>query len=87
MKRKPLDTASRFDSDLDTQMSTLESEWRRAYEAAIAARAVYQGLATNPRVQAAQLDNARERLDRAEALKARVMVKIERLEDQLLSKE
>lgn len=70
--------------DLDTQMSTLEMEWRQGYEASIAARAEYQALAADCKADAGALDAARERLDRAEALKARIMTKIERLEDRLL---
>lgn len=70
--------------DLDTQMSHLESEWRQVYEASIIARAEYQALAANRQTKAAVLDAARERLDRAEAVKARIMTQIERLEERLL---
>jgi len=73
------------DLDLDAHMRDLELEWRRGYEASIAARADYQTLAADPKASAAALDAARERLDRAEALKARIMAKIERLEDRMLS--
>ncbi len=75
---------SSLDFDLDTQMNSLESEWRQAYESSIVARADYQSLAASPRADAAVLDMARERLDRAEALKARIMAKIERIEDNML---
>ena len=75
---------SSLDFDLDTQMNNLEHEWRQGYEASIAARAQYQALAANCKAKAAALDAARERLDRAEALKARIMAKIERLEEKLL---
>ena len=75
---------SNLELDLDAQMSSLELEWRQAYEASIAARAAYQALAAGPKANAAALDAARERLDRAEALKARIMAKIERLEDHML---
>jgi hypothetical protein len=44
-------------------MSSLETEWRRLYEASIVARV---------------------RLDRAAALKARIMAKLERLEEAML---
>jgi len=74
-----------LDRDLDTQMNDLELEWRQAYEASIAARGAYQALAADPKANADLIDAARERLDRAEALKARIMAKIERLEDRLLS--
>jgi hypothetical protein len=75
---------SGIDFDIDSQMHELEMEWRQAYETSIVARADYQSLALSPGANAELLDMARERLDQAEALKARVMVKIERLEDRLL---
>jgi hypothetical protein len=78
---------SSLDFDLDEQMSSLELEWRKGYEASIAARAAYQTLAGDRNAKADMLDAARERLDRAEAVKARVMAKIERLEDQILSRD
>jgi hypothetical protein len=73
--------------DLDTHMSNLEIEWRQAYESSIVARADYQSLAAAPRVNARLLDRARAHLDRTEALKARVMAKIERLEDRILGQD
>jgi hypothetical protein len=85
--RKRRTSMSSLDLDLDTQMNNLESEWRQAYETSIVARAEYQALAANPKANADLLDTARERLDRAEALKARIMAKIERLEDQMLSED
>jgi hypothetical protein len=75
---------SSLDFDLDTQMTSLELEWRVAYEDGMLARADYQSLAASKSANAERLDRARERLDRAEALKARIMGKIERLEDNLL---
>jgi len=51
------------------------------------ARAEYQSLAADPKAKTDPLDAARERLDRAEALKARIMAKIERLEDQMLGQD
>lgn len=73
-----------FDIDLDTQMNALESEWRQVYEDSIVARAEYQSLAAGRQASAELLDMARERLDRAEAQKSRIMVKIERLESRML---
>ena len=78
---------SSLDLDLDSQMNNLELEWRQAYETSIGARADYQTLSANPRANADLLDMARERLDRAEALKARIMGKIERLEDTMLGQD
>jgi hypothetical protein len=75
---------SSLDLDLDLHMNTLEQEWRQAYESSIVARADYQSLAASPKANADLLDMARERLDRSEALKARIMAKIERLEDSIL---
>jgi len=73
-----------FDFDLDTQMSSLEAEWRQAYETSIAACAELRLLGEAPAAKGAALKQASQRLERAEALKARVMAKIERLEDSLL---
>jgi hypothetical protein len=78
---------SSLDFDLDLNRNTLEGEWRQAYESSIVARADFQSLAASPKASAALLDHARERLDRAEALKARIMVKIERLEDTMLGRD
>jgi len=78
---------SSLDLDLDSQMNRLEFEWRQSYEASMIARAEYQALAADPKAKTDPLDAARERLDRAEALKARIMAKIERLEDQMLGQD
>lgn len=78
---------SSLDFDLDLHMNNLELEWRRAYESSIVARADYQSLAASPKSNADLLDAARERLDRSEALKARIMAKIERLEDRMLGQD
>jgi hypothetical protein len=78
---------SSLDLDLDARMNSLELEWRKAYESSIVARAEYQSLAANPKANADLLDLARERLDRAEAMKARIMKKIERLEDTMLGQD
>lgn len=77
---------SSLDFDLDMQMNSLEREWRQGYEASIVARADYQSLAADHAAEVKQLDMARERLERAEALKARIMAKIERLEHRVLDK-
>ena len=78
---------SSLDFDLDLHMNNLETEWRRAYESSIVARADYQSLADSPKAKAVLLDRARERLERSEALKARIMAKIERLEDTILGQD
>jgi predicted HD phosphohydrolase len=76
-----------FEFDFDTQIAHLESEWRQVYEDSIVARAEYQTLAATPNITAKPLDIARERLERVEALKASIMVKIERLEDRIIGHE
>jgi hypothetical protein len=76
---------SSLDLDLDTHMNNLETEWRQAYETLISARSDYQSLAASRDANADLLDMAHERMERAEALKARIMAKIERLEGSLLS--
>jgi hypothetical protein len=78
---------SSLDFDLDLHMNNLEQEWRQAYESSIVARADYQSLAASPKANADLLDMARERLDRSEALKARIMAKIERVEDSILGQD
>jgi hypothetical protein len=78
---------SSLDLDLDAHMNNLEMEWRQAYESSIVARADYQSLATAPKVNAKLLNGARERVERTEALKARIMAKIERLEDSILGQD
>jgi hypothetical protein len=69
--------------DLDGQLDNLELEWRLAYDASIVARAKYQELAARGSAGAELLDLARERLERSEARKSRVMARIERLEHRL----
>jgi hypothetical protein len=78
---------SSLDFDLDLHMNNLEQEWRQAYESSIVARADYQSLADSPKARAVLLDRARERLERFEGLKARIMAKIERLEDTILGQD
>jgi hypothetical protein len=78
---------SSLNLDFDTQMVDLEYEWRQAYEASVVARADYQSLAAGTAATAELLDMARERLDRAEAMKARIMAKIERLEDSIVGRQ
>jgi len=78
---------SSLDFDLDSRMNSLEQEWRQAYECSIVARVDYQSLAAIPKPDSRLLDLARERVDRTEALKARIMAKIERLEDTMLGRD
>ena len=76
---------SSLDFDLDAQISNLELEWRLAYDTSIVARAEYQALAVDRKATAAKLDVARERLEQAESKKARILTRIERLENNILS--
>jgi hypothetical protein len=78
---------SSLDFDLDAHMNNLEMEWRQAYESGIVARDDYQSLAASPKPDARLLDLARARVDRTEALKARIMANIERLEDNILGQD
>lgn len=78
---------SSLDFDLDMQMDSLEQEWRQGYEAGIAARAAYQSLAASATTDAELLHLARQRLERAEALKAGIMAKIKRLENSVLGQD
>ena len=78
---------SSLDFDFDLHMNHLEQEWRQAYESGIVARADYQSLVDSPKAKADLLERARERLERCEALKARIMAKIERLEDTILGQD
>jgi hypothetical protein len=78
---------SSLEFDFVTQMSRLELEWRQAYDSSMVARADYQILAASPKGNGNLLGMARERLDRAEALQARIMAKIERLEDSMLGQD
>jgi hypothetical protein len=78
---------SSLDFDLDTLMSRLEREWRQAYDSSMAARADYQILAASAKVGGNLLGMARARLDRAEDAQARIMAKIECLENTLLGQD
>ncbi|HXA36265.1 MAG TPA: hypothetical protein VNW26_08035 [Steroidobacteraceae bacterium] len=70
-----------FDFDLDSRMSRLERKWREAYDAGKVARADYETLAASAKANASLLDLARERMARIEALKARIIEEMDRLED------
>jgi hypothetical protein len=78
---------STLDLEFDLQMNNLETEWRQVYEASIIARTDYHSLASNPDADSGLLDLARERLERAEALKDRIMWKIESLEERILGQD
>jgi hypothetical protein len=75
---------SSLDLELDGKIVDLELEWREAHEASIIARAEYQALSADPNGNAETIDAVRERLSGSEELQARVLAKIERLEDSML---
>jgi hypothetical protein len=75
---------SSLDLELDGRIEALELEWRLAYEAGQRARAEIESTAGETLAQRRLLGVAGERLERLEAQKARIMAKIERLEDNLL---
>jgi hypothetical protein len=78
---------SSLDFDLDMQMSQLELEWRQANESSIVARTDFQALAVSPGTRVTLLELARQRLDRVESIRARILAKIERLEDSTLGQD
>ena len=75
---------SSLDLELDGRIDNLELEWREAREASIIARAEYLALGADLTANAAAIDGARERLRRAEVREARIVAKIELLEDSTL---
>ena len=75
---------SSLDFDIDTQMTRLELEWRHAFEASMLARADFEALKADSKADKGRLMKAVDQLERAEIVKAKVMQKIERLEDRLL---
>jgi hypothetical protein len=75
---------SSLDFDIDTQMTRLELEWRQAFEASLLARADFEALKADSKADKGRLQKAVDQLERAEGFKARVMRKIERLEESLL---
>jgi hypothetical protein len=78
------EAVSSLDFDIDTQMTRLELEWRHAFEASVLARADFECLNSLSNPDRARLQKAIDALERSEAVKARVMRKIERLEESLL---
>jgi len=75
---------SSLDFDIDSQMTRLELEWRQAFEASMLARGDFEALKSSLKPDPGRLKQAIDLLERAEALKARVMIKIEKLEESLL---
>jgi hypothetical protein len=75
---------SSLDLELDGRIEALELEWRVAYEAGRQARAQIESTPADTLKDRRILSLAGERLERLEAVKARIMAKIERLEDSML---
>jgi hypothetical protein len=74
-----------LDLELDSNLNDLETEWRRAYRVCGEARAYYEQLLRDcGPANGGLVDVARLRMEQAEALKARLMVKMERTEDGLI---
>jgi hypothetical protein len=67
--------------ELDERMAALEAEWRHVYEAGVEARGELERLQRCGGASVDLLRSAHSRLQRFEVLKARVMEKIERLEE------
>jgi hypothetical protein len=78
---------SSLDFDLDMKMNCLEREWRQACESSIVARSDYQILAASAKVNDNLLDMARHRVERLEAQKAKILAKMERMEDDMLGRD
>ena len=75
---------SSLDLELDGRIEALELEWRLAYEAGRQAREEIESTPADTLAARRILSLAGERLERMEARKARIMAKIERLEDSML---
>jgi hypothetical protein len=75
---------SSLNLELDGRIEALELEWRLAYEAGRQARAEIESTPADTLAERRILSLAGERLERLEAQKARIMAKIERLEESLL---
>jgi hypothetical protein len=75
---------SSLDLELDCRIEALELEWRLAYEAGQQARAEIESTTANTLADRRIISLAGDRLERLEARKARIMAKIERLEDGML---
>jgi hypothetical protein len=75
---------SSLDLDLDGRIEALELEWRLAYEAGLQARAEIESTPANTLADKRIVSMAGDRLERLEAQKARIMAKIERLEESML---
>ena len=69
-----------LDHDFERRLSSLEIEWRTAYEASCIAGADFLALSASPEVKITQVQEARRRLDQAEERKSQVLAKIERFE-------
>jgi hypothetical protein len=68
---------SSVDLDRDAPMNDLESQWRRAHEAATAARTHYHGVAERLRSAANLFETAREHLEILEILEARSLARMQ----------
>jgi hypothetical protein len=75
---------SSLNVELDGRIEALELEWRVVYEAGRQARAEIESTTADTLADRRILSLAGERLERLEAQKARIMAKIERLEDSML---
>jgi hypothetical protein len=71
---------SSLDFECNGNLDNLERDWRVAHEASIIARAELRALIAKPGIDVGSIEIARDRLNRAEVLKARIFEKIERLE-------
>jgi len=68
------------DLDLDTQLMSLESQWRQVYEDSIDARAEYQSAVASGADDTGYIKLARARLDETETMKGKIMARIKHIE-------
>jgi hypothetical protein len=76
---------SSLDLELDGELNNLETQWRQAYEACVNARADFVRVQDCCKANGGLIDVARLRVERAEALKVRLMTKMECAEVRLIS--
>ena len=70
--------------DIDAEMQSLENRWFEAVRTIKAARAEFDAAETSVAARHIQ-DAARERIGAAEALKRDIMIRIEAIEDEMLT--
>jgi hypothetical protein len=70
--------------DFDSKLASLESLWRQTYESSLAVRAEIDALTAAGNRDEMAVVRAQLHLERTEALKSRIMARIDRLEDSMI---